>query len=246
MSRRAGGVRYEPYQQRRGAVPRHHGRRVQGVHSIDHAGSAIQRRAGRVPRAGARASIARLAVVLSLRAAVRGRRRDAVPIHGAPSRRRLPVARPLFGARLLPADYARTSGIVIRGIGLASLFAFTSWWWQAAGTGRIAAASCPVRDYFAAAHAQLGSERLGVAAVVVLALHRGLDDNCFVRGWNRCFRSARAACLAVDCGVDRIRLLSVARVRRWRVPRVSVGHSAGRVAGRRGRARPSAAESASG
>jgi len=43
------------------------------------------------------------------------------------------VARPLFGARLLPADYTRTSGIVIRGIGLASLFAFTSWWWQAAG-----------------------------------------------------------------------------------------------------------------
>ena len=66
------------------------------------------------------------------------------------------VARPLFGARLLPADYTRTSGIVIRGIGLASLFAFTSWWWQAAGLIG-SQGILPVRDYFAAAHAQLGA-----------------------------------------------------------------------------------------
>jgi predicted DCC family thiol-disulfide oxidoreductase YuxK len=66
------------------------------------------------------------------------------------------LARPLFGAQLLPADYHRTSGIVIRGIGLAALFAFTSWWWQAAGLIG-SQGILPVRDYFDAAHAQLGS-----------------------------------------------------------------------------------------
>ena len=65
------------------------------------------------------------------------------------------IARPLFGARLLPADYFTTSGIVIRGIGLAALFAFASWWWQAAGLIG-SQGILPVRDYFDAAHAQLG------------------------------------------------------------------------------------------
>ncbi len=67
------------------------------------------------------------------------------------------IARPLFGARLLPSDYRRTSGMIVRGVGLAAFFAFTSWWWQAAGligsNGIL-----PVGDYFAAAHAQLGSD----------------------------------------------------------------------------------------
>jgi predicted DCC family thiol-disulfide oxidoreductase YuxK len=65
------------------------------------------------------------------------------------------IARPLFGAELRPADYARTADLIIRGIGLSALCAFASWWWQAAGligsNGVL-----PVADYFAAAHAQLG------------------------------------------------------------------------------------------
>jgi lipase maturation factor 1 len=66
------------------------------------------------------------------------------------------VAKPLFGAQMLPADYRITSGVVIRGIGFAALCAFVSWWWQAPGlvgpTGIL-----PVASYFAAAHEQLGA-----------------------------------------------------------------------------------------
>ncbi len=65
------------------------------------------------------------------------------------------VAKPLFGARMLPADYRITSGVIIRGIGLAALCAFASWWWQApglVGSNGIA----PVAFYFAAALDQLG------------------------------------------------------------------------------------------
>ncbi len=66
------------------------------------------------------------------------------------------LARPLFGARLLPADYQRTAGLVTRGIGLAALCAFLSWWWQAAGLVG-ADGILPVADYFASARQQLGS-----------------------------------------------------------------------------------------
>jgi len=65
------------------------------------------------------------------------------------------LARPLFGARMLPSYYARTAAMLTRGIGLAALCAFVSWWWQAAGlvgeNGIL-----PVARYFAAAAAQLG------------------------------------------------------------------------------------------
>ncbi len=64
-------------------------------------------------------------------------------------------ARLLFGARLLPADYQRTAGLVTRGIGLAALCAFLSWWWQAAGLIG-ADGILPVADYFAGARLQLG------------------------------------------------------------------------------------------
>jgi predicted DCC family thiol-disulfide oxidoreductase YuxK len=67
------------------------------------------------------------------------------------------IARPLFGTRLLPSDYTRTAGVVIRGIGVASLFAFASWWWQAAGLVG-SDGVLPVRDYFHAARAQLGGD----------------------------------------------------------------------------------------
>ncbi len=65
------------------------------------------------------------------------------------------VARPLFGTRLLPADYQRTAGLVTRGIGLAALCAFLSWWWQAAGLIG-AEGILPVADYFTSARLQLG------------------------------------------------------------------------------------------
>ncbi len=66
------------------------------------------------------------------------------------------LARPLFGAELRPLDYRRTSALIIRGIGLAALCAFASWWWQA--TGLIGSHGIlPVADYFAAAKAQLGA-----------------------------------------------------------------------------------------
>jgi predicted DCC family thiol-disulfide oxidoreductase YuxK len=65
------------------------------------------------------------------------------------------AARPLFGAQLRPADYARTTDWIIRGIGLSALVAFGSWWWQA--DGLIGSHGIlPVADYFDAARAQLG------------------------------------------------------------------------------------------
>lgn len=66
-------------------------------------------------------------------------------------------ARALFGAHLLPADYARTSALITRGIGLAALCAFLSWWSQAAGLIG-ADGILPVARYFDAAAAQLGQQ----------------------------------------------------------------------------------------
>ena len=65
------------------------------------------------------------------------------------------IARPLFGAELRPADYVRTADLIVRGIGLSALFAFASWWWQAAGLVG-SHGILPVGDYFDAARAQLG------------------------------------------------------------------------------------------
>jgi hypothetical protein len=151
------------------------------------------------------------------------------------------MARPLFGARLLPADYVRTSGIVIRGIGLASLFAFVSWWWQAAGLIGSQGIE-PVRDYFDAAHAPARSVRVAVAAVVVLAFESadwmttalcGVGTAASVllilRVW-----PALASLIACVCYLSLEYGGGV-------FLEVSVGHSAGRVADRRGRAQPSAA-----
>jgi predicted DCC family thiol-disulfide oxidoreductase YuxK len=65
------------------------------------------------------------------------------------------LARPLFGARLLPAAYQRTSALLTRGVGLVALCAFLSWWSQAAGLVG-SDGILPVARYFAAAAAELG------------------------------------------------------------------------------------------
>jgi hypothetical protein len=65
------------------------------------------------------------------------------------------LARPLFGARLRPARYVRTSSWLTRGIGLSALCAFLSWWSQAAGLIG-ADGILPVARYFDIAAAQLG------------------------------------------------------------------------------------------
>jgi predicted DCC family thiol-disulfide oxidoreductase YuxK len=80
-------------------------------------------------------------------------------LYGFTSRHRVAMyrlARPLFGQRMLPAEYERTSALISRGIGLAALCAFLSWWSQAAGLVG-SDGILPLARYFDAAAAQLGA-----------------------------------------------------------------------------------------